>query len=90
MTDVRDNAAASRFELEEQGLTAVADYIRRDDLLLITHVESPTALRGKGAAGRLMQGMLDQVRERGQKVRPICSYAVAYIRRNPQYEDLLA
>lgn len=90
MTHVRDNATASRFELEERGLTAVADYIRRDDVLLITHVESPTALRGTGTAGRLMQGMLDQVRERGQKVRPICSYAVAYIRRNPQYEDLLA
>ena len=90
MTDVRDNPGQSRFELDEQGMTAVADYRRHGDTLLITHVESPVALRGQGTAGRLMSGLLDQVRERGLKVQPICSYAVAYMRRNPGYEDLRA
>lgn len=90
MSAVTDNPAQSRFELEEQGMTAVADYRRHGDTLLITHVESPPALRGQGTAGRLMTGLLEQVRAGGLKVTPICSYAVAFIRRHPEYQDLVA
>lgn len=89
MTAVTDNAGRSRFELIEDGMTAVADYRRQDGRLLITHVESPPALRGKGTAGRLMTGVLDAARAAGDKVVPLCSYAVAFIRRNPQYQDLV-
>ena len=90
MSQVVDNAARSRFELEEQGLVAFADYRRRGDHLVIPHVEAPPALRGTGAAGRLMSGMLEQVRERGLKVVPVCPYAVAFIRRHPEHQDLVA
>ena len=90
MSGIVDNAARSRFELEEQGLTAFADYHLRGDHLVIPHVEAPPALRGTGAAGRLMTGVLDLIRERGLKVVPSCPYAAAFIQRNPQYQDLLA
>ncbi len=90
MSAVTDNAAKKRFELEEQGELAFADYTRRDGVLTIPHVEAAMALRGTGAAGRLMEGMLAIVRERGMKVRPICPYAVAFIQRHPEYRDLVA
>jgi predicted GNAT family acetyltransferase len=87
---VVDNKQRGRFELTENGLTAFADYREDGDVLLLPHVEAPHALRGTGAAGRLMQGLLDKVRSDGRKVVPLCPYAAAYIRRNPQYEDLVA
>ena len=90
MTDVRDNPAKSRFELEEQGEIAFADYALRGEVLTIPHVEAPPALRGQGTARRLMQGLLEIVRERGQKVVPTCPYADAFIRRHKAYRDLLA
>ena len=90
MTAVRDNAAKSRFELEEEGQIAFADYSRHGDVLTIPHVEAPMALRGKGTAGRLMQGALDLIRERGLKVVPSCPYAAAFIQRHRRYQDLLA
>ena len=90
MSQVRDNKDESRFELEEQGLTAFADYSRRGDVLTIPHVEAPMALRGTGAAGRLMQGLLDLVREDGLKVVPSCPYAAGFIQRHKDYQDLLA
>lgn len=90
MAGVIDNQAQSRFELQEQGLTAFADYRRRGDALVIPHVEAPVALRGTGAAGRLMEGMLTIVRERGEKVVPLCPYADAYIRRHKEWADLVA
>jgi len=88
--DVVDNQRLSRFELTEQGHVAFADYVLRDGKVVIPHVEAPVPLRGTGAAGRLMTGVLELVRERGLKVVPLCSYAAAFIRRHPEHQDLLA
>jgi hypothetical protein len=90
MQGVIDNAAKSRFELEEAGHVAFADYRRRDSVLVIPHVEAPPALRRTGAAGRLMAGMLAIVRQRGEKIVPTCSYAAAYMRQHKEQQDLLA
>jgi uncharacterized protein len=45
---------------------------------------------GKGVGAALVQGVLDDVRARGLKVRPCCPFVAAYIRRHPEYEDLVA
>lgn len=90
MTGVIDNEARSRFELEERGQIAFADYRRRGDTLVVPHVEAPMALRGTGAAGRLMEGMLAMMRARGEKIVPLCPYADAYIRRHTAWADLVA
>jgi predicted GNAT family acetyltransferase len=86
---VSDNPGRQRFELLVEGQIAFAEYQRRPGLLLITHVETPPALRGGGVAGRLMKGMLEIIRERGIKAAPLCPYAEAYIRRHPEYQDLI-
>lgn len=90
MTQVTDNTARSRFELIEEGKLAFADYRLNGGVLILPHVEADPALRGRGAAGRLMAGVLNLARDRGLKVTPICSYAVAYIQRHPEYRDLQA
>lgn len=86
---VSDNPSRSRFELAEQGLTAFADYRRYGDHVTIPYVESPVALRGKGTADRLMRGMAQILRDRGERVRPICPYAVLWFRRHPEFSDIL-
>ena len=90
MSAVVDNPAAGRFELVEQGLLAFADYRLSDGRLVLPHVEAAPGLRGTGAAGRLMEGVLTQARARGLKVVPLCGYAAAYLRRHPEWKDLLA
>ena len=89
MSDVIDNPARRRFELEEQGQLAFADYRRADGRLIIPHVEAAPGLRGTGAAGRLMEGVLAAARAEGLRVLPLCSYAAAYIRRHPEHQDLV-
>jgi len=86
---VTDNPVRHRFELAVDGQTAFAVYHREPGLLTITYVESPLALRGGGVAGRLMQGVLEQARAEGLKVVPVCGYAVAYMKRHPEYADLM-
>jgi uncharacterized protein len=90
MTKITDNTARSRFELEEDGMLAFADYHLEGNLLALPHVEADPALRGKGAAGRLMEGVLGKAREQGWKVRPLCGYAADYIQRHGEFHDLRA
>jgi uncharacterized protein len=89
-TAVKDNPAASRFELVEQGHTAFADYHHRDGKLVVPHVEAPAALQGTGAAGRLMEGVVAHARAQGVKIVPVCTYAAAWLQRHPEHADVVA
>jgi predicted GNAT family acetyltransferase len=90
MPTVTDNTARQRFELEIDGQIVFADYRRQGNVVIVPHVEAPPALRGSGASGQLMEGMLALLRGRGEKIVPTCSYAAAYIRRHEEHHDLLA
>jgi predicted GNAT family acetyltransferase len=84
---LRDTGA--RYELDEQGQTSWADYRRAGDRLYIDHVESPAALRGTGAAGRLMSALSADAKSKSLRITPICGYAGAWLRRSKQFGDLV-
>ena len=86
---VTDNREMNRFELAVGNQTVFADYRRNGQTLVISYVEAPPSLRGTGAAGRLMEGVVETARAEGLKIVPLCSYAALWIRRN-QHSDLLA
>jgi uncharacterized protein len=86
---VTRNDARRRFELVEEGLTAFADYYDQGDRMVIPYVESPVPLRGRGTADRLMLGLAQIAREEGLRLAPTCSYAVAWFRRHPEWNDVL-
>ena len=87
---VRQNAALSRFELDADGETAVANYRLADGVMTFTHTETPARLRGRGIASRLVEGALAQARAQGLKVRAGCDFVRAYLARHPEFDDLLA
>lgn len=88
MSGVRDNAALSRFEMDTDGDVAFARYHREGGSIVITHVETPAALRGHGVASNLMEGALGLIRRDGSKVVAACSFARAYLAEHPEYSDL--
>jgi predicted GNAT family acetyltransferase len=91
MTDpVRDDPARQRFELEAGGDLAFIDYLRDGRIVIMTHAEVPLALRGGGVGSALVKGALALVRERDEKVVPLCSFVAQYMRRHPETRDLLA
>ncbi len=87
---ITDNADAKRFELEEDGHLAFADYSLSGNTLHIHYVEAAPTLRGKGTAGRLMEAVAELARQNNWRVVPICGYAAAWLRRHGEYHQLLA
>src|SRR3954453_2633835 len=86
---VRDNTALSRFELDVEGGIAFANYRRAPGTVIITHTETPRALRGRGIASELVQGALELIRADGNKVVAGCGFVVDYLRKHPEFADLV-
>lgn len=53
------------------------------------HTEVPPALRGQGVAGKLAQAAFDHARQNSWRVVPACSYIEVFIKRHPEYADLV-
>jgi len=87
---VRHNAALSRYELDAGGSAAVLNYRADGDVLHLVHTETPLQARGQGVASRLVQGALDDIRAKGQRIVPRCSFVRAFIASHPAYCDLVA
>lgn len=64
--------------------------VREDGVLVIDHTGVPPALEGRGIAGALMERAIDEAREMGLRIHPVCSYVVAAFRRHPDWSDVLA
>lgn len=87
---VRDNKDKSRFELDVGSEVAFASYRLTPSAVIITHTETPRALRGRGIGSELVKGALELIRGDGRKVIAGCGFVVDYLERHPEDADLLA
>jgi predicted GNAT family acetyltransferase len=88
--EIVDNAGAQRFELKVGDHVAMAYYTLAPGIVTFTHTEVPRELSGQGVGSKLARGALEQVRARGLKVVPKCPFIAAFIRRHPEFAELLA
>src|SRR5690606_22126534 len=79
-----------RFVAVQDGHEARLDYTLDGDVLAMTHTIVPEAIGGRGIAGHLVRSALEHARAAGLRVRPACSYAEAWMKRHPEYDDLRA
>ena len=81
---VTDNHSAGRFELHVDGeLRSFATYRDRDGVLVVPHVETVRDHRGNGFAEHLMDGVVENLRQTGRQIDPICPFATDYLRVRP-------
>ncbi len=91
MADVKDNPAASRFEMASGGAVAFVAYERTAGCrIALLHTEVPEALSGRGVGSKLVRGVLEALRAERAKAVPRCGFVAAYIERHPEHRDLLA
>lgn len=96
MTEIDVNALAvlhnerhSRFEIVLDNDLAFLTYRRQPGRIVYNHTEVPTAFRARGIAAKLTRTALDYARTQNLQVFPSCPYVAAYIRKHPEYHDLL-
>jgi len=79
----------NRFEARmPEGLCRL-DYRLDGTIMNIHHTEVPPAVEGRGIASALVQAAVDHARAHGLRIRPLCSYVGAWMRRHPEHADLL-
>jgi len=89
MTDPR-KVTKSRFEFDENGETAWLEFDRDDQgWMTLWHTEVPPSLRGRGIAATLARTALEYARDEKLKVDVICPLVADYIRKNPEFDDLV-
>jgi uncharacterized protein len=87
---VRDNPAELRYDLVLQDdVVGEILYRRAPGAVALVHTEVRPSLEGGGFGARLVAGALDDIRARGLQVVPICPFVRSYIRRHPDYTDLV-
>ncbi len=87
---VSNNEKQSRFECSVEGRLCRLDYELRPGVIVLRHTEVPRELGGRGLAGQLVQTALEHARAKNLRVVPECTYVQTFIKRHPQYNDLIA
>ncbi|HEY8003737.1 MAG TPA: GNAT family N-acetyltransferase [Phenylobacterium sp.] len=87
--DVVINDKTHRFEATLGQDVAFAEYQLRPGVLVLPHTEVPDAFAGKGVASALAKVALGYARDHGLKVKPICPFMAGYIKKHPEWQDLV-
>jgi len=79
-----------RFVLYVDGKEAYVEYNAGESELNLYHTHTDPELRGKGLAAQVVRAALEYIEENKLKVVPTCSYVRAFIKKNDEYEELVA
>ena len=87
---VEDNPGDRRFELRVDGeLVGWSEYQSAGDSVIVAHTEIDERREGEGLGSVLVRATLDHIRASGKTVIPTCTFTAAYIRRHPEYVELV-
>jgi predicted GNAT family acetyltransferase len=78
------------FSVVVDGYKCEVDYTLQGQVMTITHTGVPDPVGGRGIANLLTRFAVQVAEANKWKIRPACSYAAMWFKRNPEYAHLLA
>lgn len=88
--EVRHAPERSRYEIwRGDTLVGFSDTRIQGGRALLPHVEIDPSFGGQGLGTRLVKESLDDLRAKGMKIVPICPFVGTFLRRHPEYADLV-
>ncbi len=88
--EVRDNERELRYELWVGSVLAgEIRYRRQPGAIVLVHTEIDPSFEGRGLGSALVRGALDDIRANGLRLVPVCPFVAAFLRRHPEYDDLV-
>ena len=86
---VLDRPEVNRYEIAVDDQVAYLNYRRNDEHVLLSHTEVPESLRGQGLGQQLARHAMDEARRTGEHVIVKCPFVTAWLRRHPEYNDIV-
>ncbi|WP_022836808.1 GNAT family N-acetyltransferase [Salisaeta longa] len=86
---ITQDAAASRFEAQLGSSTATLHYIEAPSSIVLSQLDVPHGLTGRGIDAALIHAALAYARANDLKVTPACPFIIEYLREHPAYDGLL-
>ncbi|WP_233191642.1 GNAT family N-acetyltransferase [Sporosarcina sp. P18a] len=69
---------------------AEIEWTEENGIMTMTHTYTDDSLRGQGVAKKLLDQAADNAREKGLKMKAVCSYVVNAFDRSDEYNDVKA
>ena len=88
--EITHDPERSRFTADTTHGEAVLEYMRDGERIIFTHTGVPSEVEGQGIGTALAKAGLDHARAAGLVVKPMCPFVAAFVKRNPEYQPLLA
>ena len=88
--EVVHNPAQKRFEMQLGDQIAMVKYILGSSEIIFTHTEVPEEFEGHGVASKIAKVAVEYAKAQGMRIRPLCPYMSAYIKRHPEYQSITA
>jgi predicted GNAT family acetyltransferase len=88
---VTRNEDQRRYEASAGGtaLAGFVDYREAREPVVLIHTEVDPSFEGRGVGSALARGALDDIRDRERKALVICPFINSWLRRHPDYLDVL-
>lgn len=82
MLQINHDSQAHRLSAELEGQRGLLAYELHSGVMTITHIRVPRPISGRGVAAELMRSALSLAAANGWTVKPVCGYAIAYMKRH--------
>jgi predicted GNAT family acetyltransferase len=89
LAELTNNSIRHRYEMVVDDWTAYMTYAQAENTITLVHTSVPTALEGKGVGSNLVRAVLENVRTKDLKVVAECAFVAGFIKRHPEFQDLL-
>jgi predicted GNAT family acetyltransferase len=70
-------------------LAGFVEYREARESVVLVHTEVDPSFAGRGVASSLARGALDDLRDRGLQALVVCPFLHSWLRRHPEYSDVL-
>jgi uncharacterized protein len=88
--EIRDNPDLRRHEAHLDGrLAGFSQYRLEPARVTFTHTKVDPEFEGRGIGSGLVRWQLDDARRRGLRIVPLCPFVKSYLRRHPEYADIV-
>lgn len=86
--DVVHNQHKEQFEVHIGDQMAVIKYRLAKGESIFTHTGVPAVFEGQGIAGKMAKVAVEYAKAEGLRIRPLCPYVAAYIKRHKEYQSI--